>query len=205
MTHSCILDKNSLEQIVSGDFKVPDGLSPTDCLPELMHNLGSIDSDTRENSLEVLWSWISNSIYSDEVLVSIASQMAANLTTGLGEKDSDSVFLRAFSTLILAAVIEADLARLDEKKPHLLNQNQILSWLSTTIKLLKEEKDLRGFVEAKGWAHCCAHTGDLLSDFAIHPYLGKKELEEILNSLQARFTTPVEQAFVHNEDERLAA
>jgi hypothetical protein len=205
MTNSCLLDKNKLEQIVSNDFKVPDGLSTVDCLPDLMHNLGSIDSETREGSLDVLWTWISNSTYTDDVLLSIANHMATNLTIGLGEKECDSVFLRAFSTLILAAVIEVDLTRMDERKPHFLDQNQVLSWLSTTITLLKEEKDLRGFIEAKGWAHCCAHTGDLLGDLAVHPYLGKKELEDILNSLQARFTTPVEETFIHNEDERLAA
>ena len=72
-----------------------------------------------------------------------------------------------------------------------------------TLKLLREEKDLRGFVEGKGWAHCMAHTGDLLGDFAIHPCLGQQDLAEILNTLQVRITTPVEQVFVHNEEERL--
>jgi len=205
MTTGNGLDKNTLEKIISSDFQVPDGFSAAECLPGLMHNLGSTDSDTREGSLDVLWTWISDSNYTNDELISIANQMAANLTIGLGEKESDSVFLRAFSTLILAAVIEVDLMRRDEGKPHLLSLSQVLSWLRSTITLLEEEKDLRGFVEFKGWAHCCAHTEDLLGDFAIHPYLGQKELEDILTCLQARFTTPVEQAFVHNEDERLAA
>ncbi len=198
------VDQIVLDDIILKQFEIPLKTSAMDYLPGLMANLGSTDSDLRECSLDVLWTWISRPFFSESELLDIAQQMAANMTTGLGEKVSDSVFLRAFSTLILAATLEVDIDRYERNLPRLFTEDQIHSWLEITLKLLREEKDLRGYVEGKGWAHCMAHTGDLLGDFAAHPCLGKQELEEILNTLQVRITTPVEQVFVHNEEERLS-
>ncbi len=198
------VDQPLLDQIILSEFKVPAEGKAMDYLPGLMTNLGSTDSELRENSLDVLWTWIAQSQYNDSELLIIAQQMSANLTAGLGEVESDSIFLRAFSTLILAATLEVDISRREKGLSILFNEEQIRSWLETSLKLLVEEKDLRGFVQGKGWAHCAAHTGDLLGDFAVHPCLGQQDLEEILNSLQVRVTTPVKQVFVHNEEERLS-
>jgi len=201
---SLCVDQSQLDRIIFGKFEIPPESRAVDYLPGLMVNLGSIDSDMRECSLDVLWTWISQAKYSDDELVSIALQMADNLTSGLGEIETDSVFLRAFSTLILAATLEVDIQHREKSLPALFTDEQIRSWLDISLKLLRDEKDLRGYVDGKGWAHCPAHTGDLLSEFAIHPRLGKQELEEILNTLQVRITTPVEQVFIHNEEERLS-
>lgn len=200
---SFTVDQPALDQIILSKFEVPVGHKAIEFLPGLMTNLGSTESDPRECSLDVLWTWISRSIYNDGELLNIADQMASNLTLGLGESGTDSVFLRAFSTLILAATLEVDIERREKGLPCLFTEGQILAWLDISLKLLREEKDLRGFIEGKGWAHCMAHTGDLLGDFAIHPCLRQQDLEEILNTLQVRITTPVEQVFVHNEEERL--
>ncbi|MRS02991.1 DUF2785 domain-containing protein, partial [bacterium] len=200
---SVLVDQPLLDQIILSEFKVPAEGKALDYLPGLMTNLGSTDSELRENSLDVLWTWIAQSQYNDNDLISIAQQTAANLTEGLGESETDSVFLRAFSALILAATLEVDITRREQGLPVLFNETQIRSWLEISLKLLVEEKDLRGFVQGKGWAHCAAHTGDLLGDFAIHPCLGQQDLEEILNSLQVRVTTPVKHVFIHNEEERL--
>jgi hypothetical protein len=198
------VDQTVLDNIILKKFEIPPKSKAADYLQGLMSNLGSPDSDLRECSLDVLWTWISRSFYTDGELLNIAQQMAANLTLNLGEKETDSVFLRAFSTLILAATLEVDIDRHEKSLPFLFTEEQVHSWLETTLKLLREETDMRGYVEGKGWAHCAAHTGDLLGDFAIHPSIGKNDLEEILNTLQVRITTPTEQVFVHNEEERLS-
>ncbi|MBA4385170.1 MAG: hypothetical protein C0410_10585 [Anaerolinea sp.] len=198
------VDQPMLDRIIFSELKVPADHQAMDFLPGLMTNLGSSDSNLRECSLDVLWAWISRYVYNDGELINIAQQMVSNLTTGLGNRESDSVFLRAFSALILAATLEVDIDRHEKSMPFLFTEDQVRSWLGVTLRLLREERDLRGYVEDKGWAHCPAHTGDLLSNFAIHPYLGKQDLEEILNALQVRITIPVEQVFIHNEEERLS-
>ncbi len=194
-----------LKQIVDQEYHIPDGVDAVALLPGLMINLGSNDSDLRDNSLEVLWSWLIDDCYDDATMRVIALKMAENITVGLGEECSDTVFLRAFSALILGVLVDIDQNRVTAIKQALFTRDEILGWLSLSIELITKEKDLRGYVPEKGWAHCPAHTGDLLTSFARHPFLEKKELQEILIALQSRFLATTGHIFVHNEDERLAA
>ena len=199
------VDQDTLDQIILGDFMIPADHQAVYFLPGLMSNLGSPNSELRENSLDVLWIWLEKGQFDNETVVKIADQMVSNLKISLGEINTDSVFLRAFSALILGCAIEFDIELRTTKGIGLFNDDQIHTWLKTAMELLRDEKDLRGYVEAKGWAHCSAHTGDLLATFAKHQLIDRNDLQDILNTLQVRFTTPVESVFVHNEDERLAA
>lgn len=200
-----LVDQPTLSHIIADELNVPAGQQAIDFLPGLQANLGSTDSDLRENSLDVLWTWLVKGLFDHKTTNQLSEQMSCNLKIGLGEQKSDSVFLRAFSALILGCTLEMDIEQRKQNNPPLFTNNQIHTWLKTTLELLTQENDLRGFVQGKGWAHCAAHTGDLLAQFANHPSADQQTLEEILNSLQARFLTPVDHVFVHNEDERLAS
>lgn len=199
------VDLAGLDLIVKNDFAVPAERTAEDFLPGLLVNLGSTDSDLRETSLDVLWTWLEKRVFIDAVIRQIAVQMDQNLHSGLGEKENDTVFLRAFSALILGMVIRIDRQSREKGEVKLIEDDQINKWLTSSLTLLVEENDLRGFVEGKGWAHCLAHTGDLLAELSIHPAINKNSLEEILDALYVRFTKPVDHILVHNEDERLAA
>ena len=72
------VDQDLLDAVILHKFEIPAGGTATDYLPGLMTNLGSPDSDLRECSLDVLWTWISQSRYGDSELLNIAQQMAAN-------------------------------------------------------------------------------------------------------------------------------
>lgn len=200
-----LVDQTALNQIIQADFSVPAGLQAQDFLDGLMVNLGSVNSDLREGSLDVLWTWLATGQFEDAQVKLVANQMHDNLLVGLGESQTDSVFLRAFSALILGVIVQLDRERREQGKPSLVDEPQVHAWLETALLLLISEKDLRGHTRDKGWAHCAAHTGDLLGEFASHPLIGRAELERILAALQTRMLEPVESAFIHNEDERLAA
>src|SRR3546814_20850071 len=74
----------------------------TDLTAELTAMLGSIDPARRdETAYLVLATWISRGVY-DDLLSGLGDGMAAGLAVGLGEKDSDNVFRRSFSALVLA-------------------------------------------------------------------------------------------------------
>ncbi|MBA4375417.1 MAG: hypothetical protein C0401_04490 [Anaerolinea sp.] len=205
MTLANQVNLSLLNEIVQSKFQVPQGYSTDQLTPGLMKNLGSSDSDLRENSLDVLGQWIEEPKYTDAQILDIAQQMAKNLSVGLGESCSDSVFIRAFSALILESIIIVDRLRIANNGSPLLSRSHIHIWLHLAIELLRDEKDERGYVEQKGWAHCLAHTGDLLAEFSLHPALERKDLELILHTIAQKLIAPVEQVMVHNEDERLAA
>lgn len=70
---------------------------------------------------------------------------------------------------------------------------------------MKLEKDIRGYVEGKGWAHSIAHGADLLTEAIRHPYykfvLTSECLETIKICLFKEGST--ELPYVDDEEERL--
>jgi hypothetical protein len=67
---------------------------------------------------------------------------------------------------------------------------------------LKSEKDHRGFVVEKGWAHAIAHAADALDDLAQCTEMNKSDLAEILEAI--RNVICIESTcYTYSEDERM--
>jgi hypothetical protein len=118
---------------------------------------------------------------------------------GLGERGSDSVFRRSFSALILGECIARDNAA------GLVPGTKILEWGDRLATWYLRERDLRGFVPGKGWAHAVAHGADALGALAESPHLHTNELTVVLDVLADRLALPVETLFAHGEPDRMAA
>jgi len=119
----------------------------------------------------------------------------------------DSVFLRAFSALILAMVIvvdqRCDLGQMDGRAPFLSKQ-QVHEWLGAVLSCLAKEQDRRGFTEAFGLAHLIAHVSDALGDFARSRHLDTPQLEKILQTIADKIIEPCDVIYTFGEDSRLA-
>jgi hypothetical protein len=202
-----MLDSSVLKSIAAHSYAVPAGDSVQRLLPEITEGLGSPVSDLRETSLDVLWEWTTRGTLSDDQLVALGEQMVGNLLGGLGEKDTDSVFLRAFSGLIVGLVVAYDQARFDGELPGqpFLTREQVLDWLQRSMIWYQAEADLRGYVTGgKGWAHAAAHGADMLRDMACSRHLGSVERKAILGLSVERLLTPAGLPWLFNECERLA-
>lgn len=70
------------------------------------------------------------------------------------------------------------------------------------IRYLRQEQDLRGYVEGKGWAHAVAHAGDVLDDLAQCREMGSSDLLEILCAISDKMSADGS-PYVHEEDERM--
>lgn len=202
-----MLDIAELKEIVKRNFAAPQGRQAADLLAEVMEGLGSADSEQRETSLDVLWAWTTRGMLSEDQLVALGEKMVNNLSVGLGEKDTDSVFLRAFSALIVGLVVEVDQERATGELAgeSFLAREQVLDWLNRSMIWYRAEADLRGYVTAgKGWAHAAAHGADLLSDMACSRHLGSEERKAIVGLSVERLLDPAGLPWLFNECERLA-
>jgi len=192
--------------IVENEFAVPKGVDYHELLPELEKNLGSPNSKIRENSMEILWKWETRGILNEKELIELGKRLAANLSFGLGENGTDSVFLRSFSALNLRGVIHTDKlireGKLEGKKPYLTNE-LILKWLEQSLNYFAGEEDLRGYIAIKEWAHSLAHCSDLLREIALHPLIGKAEHSKILDVIAKKFTQPANDIFSASEEARI--
>jgi hypothetical protein len=186
------------ERVVAEGHKVPEGRSLADLTSELTTMLGAPDPNERDGiAYPTLATWISEGVY-DELLEGLGDGMAAGLTVGLGQNGTDSVFRRSFSVLVLAGCVERD------SEAHLVPADTVLRWGDRIASWYVRERDLRGFVPGKGWAHTMAHGADAVGALAQSEAMERLELTVLLDVMADRLLLPTEQHLVHAEPDRMA-
>jgi hypothetical protein len=187
------------KQVHASGLAVPSDRPLDDLTAELTRMLGDTDPETRDGTAyPTLATWVDRGVY-DDLLVGLGDGMAAGLGVGLGERDTDSVFRRSFSALILGECIARD-----NERP-LVAGGKVLEWGDRVATWLLRERDLRGFVPGKGWAHAVAHGADALGTLARSPHVGANELTVVLDVIADRVLLPVDRLFTNGEPDRLAA
>jgi hypothetical protein len=181
-----------------------DGLAvPTDrpldeLTAELTRMLGDPDPARRDGTAyPALTTWVDRGVY-DDLLAGLGDGMALGLQVGIGERDTDTVFRRSFSALVLGECIARDNTR------PLLPGGKILEWGDRLTTWLLRERDLRGYVPGKGWAHAVAHGADTISVLAGSPHLATPELTVLLDVIADRVLAPTDRLFASGEPDRLA-
>ncbi|WBW97804.1 DUF2785 domain-containing protein [Oceanirhabdus sp. W0125-5] len=182
--------KNKLLEWKENDWNIPEEVNKYELALELIGNFKSIDPILRDNlSLSFLWG-----IIDDEMLSK--SEVSNLLTLALSDKhlfykldshDEDAVFNRAFSALIIGAIIGYHNDMLEEGQT-ILSKDEIVEVFNMLMEYLKKEKDVRGYVDVKGWAHSAAHTGDALASLAGCSELSHENMIEILNGIREKVT-----------------
>jgi hypothetical protein len=186
-------------QVQEADFEVPVDRPLDDLTAELTRMLGSNDPVVRDGTAyPALATWTSRGVY-DDLLSGLGDGMAAGLAVGLGEPESDTVFRRSFSVLVLGECVARDNAA------GLVPPGKVLEWGDRISTWYLRERDLRGYVPGKGWAHAVAHGADAIGTLAESPHLGQAELTVLLDVIADRLTMPVETQFVSGEPDRMAA
>jgi hypothetical protein len=185
-------------QVRSAEMAVPTDRPLPDLTAELTTMLGSTDPvDRDEIAYPILATWVSEGVY-DDLLAGLGDGMAAGLVRCLGESGTDSVFRRSFSALVLAECIARD------NTESLLPPGKILEWGDRVSGWLVRERDVRGFVPGRGWAHAIAHGADALSTLADSPHLGLNELTVVLDVLADRVLEETPAPLSCGEPDRLA-
>lgn len=195
-----VQDQAFLKTILDSEFVFPyKGISAPQLALALMPNLKSTDPVLRDDlsySIEARI-LIDGLLSSEEVTELLNIAMSDEyLFSGIGEVETDTVFSRTFSVLVIAAALDAD------AETRILSPEQIHHIVSVVLEYIKREKDHRGYVDGKGWAHAVAHTADALDSCAHHPVLTVEERTAILNTIAELVVRS--DSFTHNEDDRLA-
>jgi hypothetical protein len=186
------------EQVVADGLKVPQDRPLVEMTEDLTRMLGDPDPEVRDGiAFPTMATWIDEGVY-DDLLVGLGDGMCHGLDIGLGEVDTDTVFRRSFSALILTECIDRTTTAA------LGGPNVVLRWGDKIMSWYSRERDLRGFVPGKGWAHAIAHGADALGALARSPVLGRLELTVILDVVADRLLLPTEAFFVCGEVDRLA-
>jgi hypothetical protein len=198
--------KDQLYEIADNEFALPEQAKAMPRALEMLPHLGSPDAELRDDLIySTLATWILADKFEEDDLKALLRQLltAEHLFYKLGEADTDSVFMRSFSMLIIPLILSWHRQR-PFLMPYELREVKV-----KLLDYLEKEQDLRGFVldedeagEPKGWAHAIAHTADALDDLVRCKEMGSEELVEILTAIRQK-AAESKLVFVHLEDERL--
>jgi hypothetical protein len=194
------MDKSFWVSIAQNDYQVPEEHTLDNLTEIIFSYLSSTDPELRDDIAYIVYAnWLKRKKFSGEAVRSHVDKLLANLDKGIGEAESDTVFLRAFSILLLAEIVHND-----NKQP-LLDRHEVAKILEKGIWYLGAEKDPRGYVPVKGWAHALAHTADLMLVLARNRFIDAGDLWSLLATISNKMIHPTNHIYIHGEDERLAA
>lgn len=166
----------------------------------MMKEVGNVDSALRDDLIYVTFARLitEDRLTTDRLKKLLAESLdERHLFYRLGEFETDSVFTRSFSVLIVALILIAD------RSHAFLDRAEVLQIKERLIDYFSKELDRRGYVEGKGWAHSIAHTADAMDELARHELMEANDLIELLETIQRKLFWE-EGVYIHNEDERLA-
>jgi hypothetical protein len=194
------MDKEFWATLAKNDYAIPAGHTLSELKETLFSYLGSTDPELRDDIAYIVYAnWLKREMFTTEEVRAHVDELLANLDKDIGEIESDSVFLRTFSVLLLAEIVHND-----NKKP-LLEKEQIRTILAKGLWYLDAEKDSRGHIPIKGWAHALAHTADLLLVLGRNRNTDKEDLEKILQGIAKKLVNSTNWIYIYGEDDRLAS
>lgn len=189
--------KEKLILIKENDYQAPP--DTFQLIQEMINNIGSVDAELRDELIYTTLShWIPGNALTANELEQILSVVLDNnhLLFNLGETNTDSVFTRSFSMLVIPLFF------MRHRESPFLSREQIHRIKEKVFYNVQEERDYRGYDEEKGWAHAIAHAADSLDDLAQCPELDETDLLTILDLVYEKMTITA-RIYSDGEDERM--
>src|SRR5579859_6691065 len=154
-------DKAYLHAIADNHYQLPEDIDRFAFLQALLQNFNTTDAELRD---ELTYMILAHAIIDLETADRLSAEQreallltcidVAHLFYSIGEVGTDSIFMRSFSLLIIAALLYAD-ARLQRISEGATRKTQ-----TALLRYAREERDWRGYIKGKGSAHSVAHLSD---------------------------------------------
>lgn len=193
--------KQKLKKVVENEYKITDNIDYEYLTNKMLDNIGALDPELRDDLIYmILANWIMDDVYDNQELKQILNICIddKHLYYKIGKSNDDSVFTRTFSALVLAVLFHKD----NEKD--YLEKLEFQTTASEVFKYFREEKDLRGYVKEKGWAHAAAHGADILAEIANSKKANKNLLQKLLKAVISKIHIK-NYIYFNGEDERIAS
>ncbi|WP_427110732.1 DUF2785 domain-containing protein [Lysinibacillus xylanilyticus] len=197
-----LLKENELKEIlanISIGNKTWQQEDQTQLVQSMMLHIGSLDSELRDNLIYGSFYELirEKNLLEHSLLTELLEECLNNLLCkGIEEGESDLVFTRTFTSLLIALILYRD------NEDNFLSEHKINECKDRVLAYLSAETDVRGYVPVKGWAHSVAHMADAIDELVKNPKLNKASYIEVVGTL---FNAILQEdyAFIHNEDERI--
>ncbi|MEI2666257.1 DUF2785 domain-containing protein [Rossellomorea sp. LJF3] len=190
--------KRYLQEYKSGD-KPWDVKNHVRLVKSMMHFIGSTDSELRDKLISSTFFQLAiDNQLEHELLRDLLDYCLSDdmLFKRIGENGTDTVFTRAFVSLVIAVILYKD------NEDDFLTRDAVYKTKDHLINYINSENDLRGFVPVKGWAHSIAHVADAFDELILNKKMEQKDYLEMLPPLWEKILVS-DSVYVHGEDERV--
>jgi len=189
-----------LRRIKDNDYNLNEGEMASDYLDLMLKYIGDPDPELRDDLIYLTFAyWIQDKkFFNNEELCDLLNVLISEnyLFYNIGSEKDDSILRRSFSVLSINPIL---CAHLDNP---FLDTDMILKIKNSLIRYLKEEKDLRGYDNEKGWMHALAHTADAFNVLLDCEGTTEETCIEVLLSIKDKLLEG-KYFFTAQEDERL--
>ncbi len=196
-------DKAYLHAIADNHYQLPEDIDRFAFLQALLQNFNTTEAELRD---ELTYMILAHAIIDQETADRLSAEQReallltcindAHLFYAIGEFATDSVFMRSFSLLLISALLYAD------AKFQQISQDATLTTRTVLLRYAREERDWRGYIKGKGWAHSVAHLSDALDEIAQNRYMKQADREAVMHTLTYLATLP--EPLCYEEDDRLS-
>ncbi|MGN4444455.1 DUF2785 domain-containing protein [Bacillus cereus group sp. MYBK79-1] len=191
--------QQQLEEIRNNNYIMDNTINIDSLSSNMLEHIGVTDSYLRDKLIYSTFYHLINKDYISHTHLQklLLESISENyLFYKIHSDDEDAVFTRAFTTLLLALIIDAD------TKHNFLSQTDISNVKDQLILYMNNEHDFRGYVQEHGWAHSIAHASDTFEALVRSPKLETLHYEEILQTLLNKVCVH-SIYYQYEEDERL--
>ncbi|AYC30500.1 DUF2785 domain-containing protein [Paenisporosarcina cavernae] len=168
-------------------------------LENMMENIGNTDAYLRDKLIFTsFYYFFDRGLLTSDQIEFIVERLVKEklLVKGIHYSSSDDVFTRSFSSLLVALIFYFD------AKSSLVKEEVLLPLIEDALLSIQLEKDTRGYVGEKGWAHAVAHSADMIASLAMHPLVKNTQKRQLLEGIE-RFLL-LSSGYVDEEEDRLA-
>lgn len=165
----------------------------------MMEHIGSIDAELRDQLIYSSFYRLikQKNLIEYELLTELLDEALNGLLwIGIGENGTDTVFTRSFTTLLIALILSRD------NEDDFLDHHMVLQVKDKLLDYINLEKDLRGYVVHKGWAHSVAHVADTFDELVKSKKIDDGHYVEILHALWNKVLVS-NSVYNHDEGERI--
>lgn len=168
----------------------------------LLDHLGSLNPAVRDKGVFFLVSDLyQKDAFTDTQLVDWVKALQAEsvMFSHILAPQNDAVFLRSFAVLLLSGAVY-----LDQSRHHVLQPADYEQLTLNLTAYMLLERDGRGYVDGKGWAHTYTHIGNLLDELTQVQTIARGDKYLLMAALLTGWQTTAD-SLVYGEDQRIAA
>ncbi|WP_394219855.1 DUF2785 domain-containing protein [Halobacillus trueperi] len=189
-----------LQPIKENDYTLPEGQNLQELTTMMLQKIGSVHPVLRDDLIHTIFTtFIERGHYTNEqlknILQSVLNKNYLFYRIGTSKKEEDAVFKRSFSVLLIPPIMEK------HRHSPFLKEEEVHRVWDHLKKYMQQEKDHRGYVKDKGWAHAMAHAADAIYSVAACDEITKEEILEMLPVIRGQFL--IDHPYLFDEEERM--